>query len=822
MKRILTLFLIVCVTTSSAVAQGVMTDQQVVDYVKNGLASGKSKNDMATELSARGVTRQQAKRAYELYQQQMAEEGNGAEAAAPVNRSHVVGGETSAVKRDNKSIATNQLDARKRDRVSSVLGQDMDGVFDDADEVPIEAETMVFGQDVFHNENLTFAPSSNMATPRNYHLGPGDQVIVDVFGANQTTLTGVISPEGSINVDVLGPVYLNGMTVEEANTYLKKRLSKIYAGIGRSSEGTDIRLSLGQIRTIQVNVLGDVTTPGTYTVSSFSTVFHALYLAGGIRQPGTLRNIKVTRGNRTVATVDVYDFLLNGNAHSDVRLEEGDVIIVPAYECMVKVNGMVKRPMFFEMKEGENLKQLINYAGGFAKGAYTNNITVTRQTGRDYEICNVDNFEFAGFEMKDGDEVEIGELVSRFENRVTVRGAVYHPGIFQLGKVNSVKELIEKCDGLLPEAFTTRALMHREHADRTLEAIPVNVASILNGTAPDIVLQNNDVLYIPSVLDLTDVGTLTIGGQVASPGTFPYAQNTTIEDLIVQAGGLLDGASYARIDVTRRIKDNMSLKAQKEISQMFTLSLQNGLVVDGPADFKLEPYDMVYVRKSPSYVEPLTVELAGEANFPGTYTLTKRNQRLTELLAQGGGLTDFAFVKGARLVRHITEIERQKMHEVYRQIFLGGDSLNNAAINLGKEYYVAIDLDKAIENPGSKYDVILRDSDRLEIPGTLTTVRVSGAIQNPNTITYEEGKSVKYYIEQAGGYADDARKRHAFVLHMNGHITKARKTKSIDPGAEIIVPMKKKVKHSLAETMAVGTTAASLATTIATIANLMK
>lgn len=819
MKRFLISFLTACVMTLPAMSQGVMTDQQVVDYVKNGLAAGKSKQVMAQELSARGVTREQAKRAYALYQEQMDGEGDADTGAADIDRAHSTNGQASTRKtldNNQKRVDGKKLDAKQLDAVSSVLGADREEMEEE------ETANEVFGQNIFNNENLSFAPSSNMATPRNYKLGPGDQVIIDVFGANQTTITGTISPEGSINVDVLGPVYLNGMTIEEANSYLKKRLSKIFAGLNRNSEGTDIRLSLGQIRTIQVNVLGDVNAPGTYTLSSFSTVFHALYLAGGIRQPGTLRNIKVTRGNRTIGTVDVYDFLLNGNKHSDIRLEEGDVILVPAYECMVKVNGMVKRPMFFEMKEGENLKQLISYAGGFAKGAYTNNITVTRQTGRDYEICNVDNFEFAGFEMKDGDEVEVGELVSRFENRVTVRGAVYHPGIFQLGKVNSVKDLIEKCDGLLPEAFTSRALMHREHADRTLEAIPVNLSGILNGTAPDIVLQNNDVLYIPSVLDLTDVGTLTIGGQVAAPGTFPYAKNTTIEDLIIQAGGLLDGASLARIDVTRRIKDNTSTKAQQEISKTFTLTMSEGYVVNGPEGFALEPYDVVYVRKSPSCVDPQTVEVEGEVNFPGSYTMTKRNQRLTDLLAQSGGVTDFAFVKGARLVRHITDIERQKMHEVYRQIFLSGDSLNNAAINLGKEYYVAIDLDKAIENPGSKYDVILRDSDRLEIPGELTHVRVSGAIQNPNTITYEEGKSVKYYIEQAGGYADDARKRHAFVLHMNGHITKARKTKSIDPGAEIVVPMKKKQKKSMAEVMAMGTTSAALATSLATIANLIK
>lgn len=801
MKRYI-LFTILCFVALASQAQSTMTDEQLIEYVKNGFAAGKSKKSMAQELSTRGVTRRQVQRAYELYQRQTGETIQLENIESNISREH--------------TISVNQEDAKKIDAPVSEIG------YIQEEKIVARADKQVYGRDIFNNDKLSFAPSSNMATPRNYRLGPGDQVIIDVFGANQTTLTGVISPEGSINVDVLGPVYLNGMTIEAANTYLKKRLSKIYAGLNRSSSGTDIRLSLGQIRSIQVNVLGEVSAPGTYTISSFSTVFHALYLAGGIREPGTLRNIKVTRGSKTIAVVDIYDFLVNGNTRSDIRLEEGDVIIVPAYDCMVKLNGLVKRPMFFEMKEGENLNQLIKYAGGFAKGAYTNNITVTRQTGRDYEICNVDNFDFAGFEMKDGDEVEVGELVSRFENRITVRGAVYHPGIYQLGKINSVKELIEQCDGLLPDAFTERALVHREHADRTLESLPVNVEGIMNGTAPDIILQNNDVLYIPSINELQDMGSLTINGEVAMPGTYPYAKNTTVEDLIIQAGGLLDGASLTRVDVTRRIKDNTSIKAQKKISESFTLSIKDGFVIDGPSEFTLEPYDIVNVRKSPSYVDPQTVEVMGEVNFPGTYVLTHRNQRLSELVNQAGGVTDFAFIRGGRLVRRITDIERQKMREVYRQIYLGGDTLKSVGINLGEEYYVAIDLDKALDNPGSKYDIVLRDSDRLEIPGELTHVRVSGAVQNPNSITFEQGKSVKYYIEQAGGYADNARKRHSFVLHMNGHITKARKTKHMDPGAEIVVPMKKTKPHSLAETMAIGTTSASLATALATIANIIK
>ena len=803
MKKIILLLFFSVALSLDAGAQSTMTDEQVLSYAENGLAAGKDKKVIARELAARGVKRQQAQRVWEMYQKKLAGNADADKPAAAISRKHIT--------------ATNQENAQDKDATSSILAEDQETIAKN-----VEASNQVFGRDIFTNKRLDFSPSENIATPRNYRLGPGDQVIIDVFGANQTTLSGTISPEGSINIDVLGPVYLNGKTIEEANSYLKKRLASIYAGLKRSNVKTDIRLSLGQIRTIQVNVLGDVEVPGTYTLSSFSTVFHALYKAGGIKDPGSLREIKVNRNGRTIATVDVYDFILNGNDRSDIRLNEGDVIIVPAYSCMVKLNGMVKRPMYFEMKEGESLKQLLKYAGGFAKGAYTNTITVTRQTGKDYEVCNVDNFDLVSFKVKDGDEVEVGELVSRFENRVTVRGAVYHPGVYQVGKVTSLKELVEKADGLLPEAFTDRIVMHRENPDRSLEALSVDLTKILNGTAPDIALKNNDVVYIPSVQDLRDEGTLTISGDVANPGTFPFARNTTLEDLIIQAGGLLESASLSRIDVSRRVKEQYGLQAQQKIGEFFTFTIKEGFIIDGDPAFKLEPYDIVYVRRSPSYMEQRNVVIEGEANFPGTYPLTMRNERLTDLLKKGGGATDFAYLKGARLVRKITEEENVKMREVYRRIFLVGDSLTNASIALGKEYYVGIELDKALAEPGSKYDVILRDSDRLEIPGEITTVRVSGAVQSPNVLTYEPGKSLKYYIHQAGGYGDRARRGHVFVLHMNGHITMAKDTKEIDPGAEIIVPIKKKNATNWAGILSIGTTAATIATTIATIGNLIK
>ena len=802
-KIVLLLFVLVscCLTTN---AQNTMTDQQVLEYAENSLAAGKDKKIIAKELAAKGVNRQQAKRVWDMYQAKQGGEKEVKENTQQIDRSHLP--------------STKMESAEEKDAVKATIAEDKEET-----NVVAEAEVAVFGRDIFSNKALDFAPSANLATPKNYRLGPGDQVVIDVFGANQTTFTGIISPEGSINIDVLGPVYLNGMTIDEANSYLKKRLSKIFAGLNRSSSTTDIKLTLGQIRSIQVNVLGDVQNPGTYTLSSFSTVFHALYVAGGIKEPGSLRNINVMRNGRKIASVDVYDFIMNGNNRSDIRLNEGDVIIVPAYSCMVKLNGHVKRPMFFEMKEGESLQQLFKYAGGFAKDAYTKTVSVTRQTGKDYEICHVNSFELGNFRVKDGDEVEVGELQSRFENRVTIRGAVYHPGTYQLGKVMTLKELIQSAEGLLPEAFTDRIVMQRENLDLSLEALSVDLTSVMNGTAADIPLKNNDVVYVPSSQDLRDEGTLTITGEVAEPGTYPFAKNTTIEDLIIQAGGLLESASLSRVDVSRRVKDQHSLIAQKEIGEMFTFAIKDGFVINGDPAFKLEPYDIVYVRRSPSYLTQTNVFATGEVNFPGTFPLTFRNERLTDLVKKCGGVTDYAYTKGARLIRHMTEEELRNMNEAYRRIFLVGDSMTNAAVVLGREYNVGIELDKALAEPGGKFDVVLRDSDRLEVPGEQTIVRVSGAVQNPNVLTYEPGKSLKYYIKQAGGYADHARKRHIFVLHMNGHITMARDTKEIDPGAEIIVPIKKKKKGtSLAEILAIGTSSASLATAIATISNLIK
>ncbi|MBP5719815.1 MAG: SLBB domain-containing protein [Bacteroidales bacterium] len=742
-----------------------MTDVQVLEYIKDGLAQGKSQRSIASELAARGVDRAQAKRVKALYDSQETGAAQAMSTAVAEDRTHTV---SEKVEMEPESF----------------------------DENPAVS---VFGRDVFRNKALNFAPSENLATPKNYKLGPGDEVIIDIFGANQVTLRNKISPEGSISIDVLGPVYLSGMTIDEANTYLKRKLSGIYGGLNRSSSRTDIRVSLGQIRTIQVNILGDVRNAGTYVLSAFSTVFHALYLAGGVVEPGSLRNITVNRGGKVVGTVDVYDFLLNGTRESDIRLEEGDVIMVKPYTCLVKIGGEVKRPMSFEMKDGETLADLIQYAGGFAAGAFTDNITVMRQNGKSYEIRTVDAADFGKFKLQDSDQVTVGKLNSFYENRINITGAVYQPGMYELGgQVNTVRDLVAKAGGLLPDAFTTRAVLHRQHEDKTREVISLNLGRVLDGLDPDIELYKDDELFITSKADLQERGTMTISGLVVNPGTFPFAENTTVEDLIIMAGGLREGASLARVDVSRRKRDASGLVRMDEVGELISMSVDGSFEDKGGDKFYLQPYDEVIVHYSPSYNIQTHVTLSGEANFAGNFTLTNRNERLSDLVEKAGGVTKYAYLEGARLFRNMDEDERRQLLEILS--YRNDDSrseIDTADVyrnEVASKYQVAIQLDKALASPGSQYDIELMEGDVLDIPMVRNTVRILGCVMMPSVISYQSGKSAKSYINDCGGFAARAQKGKAYVVHMNGSSEKIGLATRVRPGDEIVVPQRQKTE----------------------------
>lgn len=782
-------------------AQSSMTDQQVLEYVKQGMSEGKDQRQMATELARRGVTREQAERVKKLYEQ---EQG--------VSTSKMSGTEQNEAR---------LREATQEESTTSVLENPQ------PDSRELAQENQVFGRNIFNTRNLTFEPSVNLATPPNYRLGPGDEVIIDIWGTSQNTIRQQISPDGTINIEKIGPVSLSGMTVSEANEYLKRVLGKTYSGLDAPDGTLEIRLTLGNARTIQINVMGEVVQPGTYALSSFSTVFHALYRAGGVNEIGSLRNVQVTRNGKTVAKVDVYDFIMKGKTQDDIRLQEGDVIIVPAYEALVQISGNVKRPMKFEMKKNETLATLIGYAGGFSADAYTRSLRVVRQNGEEYEINTVKEIDYSAYPMRNGDVVTAEAILNRFTNKLEVRGAVYRPGIYQLnGEINTVRALVNEAKGLMGDAFTNRAVLQREREDLTTEIISVDVRSIMAGTSPDIPLQKNDILYIPSIHDLEDRGDVAIFGEVAKPDSYSYSDNMTLEDLIIRAGGLRESASTVRVDVSRRIKDPKSTHSTDSIGQMFTFALKDGFVIDGEQGFTLQPYDQVFVRRSPGYQAQQNVQVTGEVIFGGTYAMTTTEERLSDLVKKAGGATSKAYLHGAKLIRVANDEEKKRMRDVINLMNrqFGEAMMDSLGIRVEDTFSVGIDLEKAMAQPGSEYDLVLREGDVLSVPKLNNTVKVNGAVMMPNTVGYLSDKNANYYLDQAGGYALNAKKSKKFVIYMNGQVAriKGRSKDKIEPGCEIIVPSKKNKRVNVGEILGYASSFGSLATMFATISNLIK
>ena len=802
MKKLLLVLFLTLFTATVNFAQS-MSDEDVMEYVKTGVKQGKTQKQLYQELLIKGVTKEQLLRIKEKYEQQQSE---------------------AKTIKGNADVDTQRVNPERRDDVASA--QD-----DNKQQAAPEGGIQVFGRDIFRNSDLTFEPSMNIATPTDYRLGPGDQVVIEVWGASEANITQKVTPDGYISIPDIGPVAVNGLTVQAASERIRGKLSKIYSGMKTANVdlSTNVKVSLGQIRTIQVNIMGEVARPGTYALSSFSTVFHALYKAGGISELGSLRNIKVVRGGRTVATVDVYDYIINGRSHSDIRLQEGDVILASPYDALVLIQGKIKRPMYYEMKSSESVLTLINYAGGFTNDAYSSAVTVERNNNKEKTICTVDDMNYGVFKVKDGDIVSIGAILDRYDNRVEIKGAVYRPGFYAMGKdISTVRDLIQKADGLLDDAFTNRAVLHRENPDKTLEVISVNTKGILNGTEPDILLQKNDILFIPSIYDLEAKGTLEIVGEVFSPGVFPYAANTKLEDLIIMAGGLTEAASTVRVDVTRRLNDAKSTKKTKDISKTFSFSVKDGFVVEGEPGFILEPYDQVFVRRSPGYSQKINVTINGEVEFEGNYALNVRNERLSDVIKQAGGLTEFAYLEGARLERQLTYEEYLQAKELMAMITSNNKVEGNDSIvvpEVTRTYPVGIDLVEIMKNPHSEIDPVLQDGDVVIIPQLMTTVSVSGSVRKPNTVVYNPTMKLKDYISEAGGYAERARKSGTFILYPNGHIKelgKSASAKEIIGGSKIIVPQKAKSHWNIGTTLSTVTTSVSMLAVIASLINTLK
>lgn len=807
------MFLALILGVMTAHAQ--MSDTQVMQYVQREMNSGASQSQIATRLMQRGVTMQQLQRVRSQYQ--------------------TLNGGTSSRSSGNTTDVLVQ-DSRLRDNNGSVLSDSAgNAVYKQAvtatssgnqvanrKKVLIYAEDNsingkeVFGRNIFNQKEVSFEPNMNIATPASYVVGPGDKVFVDVYGASQKSEQLEVTPDGTIMVTGYGPIHIGGLSVDAANAKIKKALGQRYSS-------SEIRMTVGQTRTITVNVMGEVVTPGTYTLSAFATVFHAIYIANGTNSLGTLRDIKVFRGGRQITSVDIYDYILNGKLSGNIRLADNDVIMVGPYECIVDIAGNVKRPMAYEMKKNESVATLLKYAGGFATGAYTKAVRVNRVAGERLSAYNVPEFEMASFKLMDGDSVTVDTILRRYENTVAVKGAVYHPGQYDLGSAPTIRSLIENAGGLTEEAFAAHTVLHRMKSDRTWRVISVDLEGILNGTIADMPLENEDILTIAVQQDKMNQRVVSIEGLVQFPGTYEYADNETIEDLIIQAGGLMDAASTAKVDVSRRIIDPKRTHDSREIAQTFSFTLRDGLLIGGDNNFTLQPYDQVYVRKSPGFVPQRNVSVVGEVMFPGVYTLSQKNQRLSEVIKAVGGVTDEAYVRGARIERPLNDDEKFRLNRLLQMFEMqGGSGLDASKVSQDTVYYVGIELDKALANPGSDYDVILREGDRLVVPEYSGTVKINGNVMYPNTVAYTAGKSYKWYVNEAGGYGIGAKRSKAFILYQNGKVSKASKGK-VEPGCEIIIPNKTRSANDNIGLIAnLGTSLATMVTMIATVTNLIK
>lgn len=801
MKRVILYFFISLISGNLLFAQ--MSDSQVIEYVKTEAAKGTSQQMIATELLKRGATQDQLLRIKSQVNQQNQNTSN-------INNST----NRPTLRKD----VTNETYALRNDSIARLLEYQREhGLLEDN-------KPVIFGKNIFNQKNLSFVPNMNIPTPEDYKLGPGDEIVIDIWGASQTSLQQVISPEGSIVVDRLGPVYLNGMTIREANSYIQQKFSSVYSGIGSEGGSSQIKLSLGQIRTIQINILGEVAVPGTYALSSLSSVFHALYNAGGINDIGSLRSIQLYRKGKLIKTIDIYQYLLNGNASGETRLMDGDIIMVPPYISLVEIVGKIKRPMFYEMTVTETLSDLIKYSGGFTGDAYKEKIDITRKTGKYDKAYTVSSKDFENFILDDKDSIFVSAGLNQFDNRVEIKGAVFRPGYYEVGEqIKTIKNLIEKAGGIKENAFLNRAILTRERADLTRETVPINLKNLLDGRTADISLKKNDMLLIASDSVLVELGSFTIYGDVQTPGEYDYAEGTSIEDLIIKAGGLLNSASLAKVDVSRRIVDPLSIESPNVIADIYTFSIKDGLVVDGPPDFVLSPYDQVYVRRSPGYIEQRNIEIAGEVLFPGRYALKEKTERLSDIVKRAGNLTPHAFSAGARLLREKTIMEMTEERKAMQALSKGlKDSISTDLLNINPYYSVGIELDKAIANPKSEYDLVLREGDQLIVPEYDNTVKINGSVMYPNTVLYKKGQKVSYYINQAGGYSDLAEKKRAYIVYMNGTVAKVKGSNrdAIQPGCNIVIPSKEqKEKMSLAQILSLGTSVTSMASVVALLIN---
>ena len=785
--------MILCLSLSGLWQAGAQISQRTaIEYAKSAMKGGMSSADIKKELSALGLSTADLAKLQSQYGEELEDIGLADTRSHELNDEYADPDDTTAVSKGRMLKVKTPEDTSK-----------------------------IFGHNIFSSKRLTFEPNENMATPEDYKLGPGDQVIIDIWGASEASTKQTVSPEGSIIIPHVGQVQLGGLTIKAATQKIRKAVSARYSGIEGSNPASDISVTLGKIRTIQVSILGEVKAPGTYRLSSLTSLFNAIYRAGGVTELGTLRAVKVVRSGETVATVDIYNYLFNGDRGCDIPLKEGDAVIVPPYISLVTVDGSAKRPMMYELVEGETAGRLLEYAGGFAGDAYKSEVSVLRSNGREHEIFTVASDSFDTFTMADGDTLRVGQVIDRTANQVELQGAVYRPGFYEVGgSIATVRQLINHAEGLREDAYMDRAIIYRELPDLTKEVIPLDLKGIMDGTADDVILRRNDVISISAVNEMREEQTVTIMGSVRLPATYAYSENTSVEDLIYMAGGLLDGASTIKVDIARRVNDPESDATSDVLTQSFTVDVKNGLLIN-PKPFILKPFDVVSVRNNPVYNVQKMVTIEGEIAFEGDYAVLNTDDRISDLIERAGGLTPRAHIEGARLLRKLTDDEKDGIDASLKMIRRGGllDTLAVADTLMESYYSVGVQLDKAMKHKGSDYDIVLKDGDRIQIPEYTGTVKIQGEVMYPNTVSYVSGKPLSYYISQAGGFSTNARRRNVYVVNANGTVSRlAGSTSKIEPGSEIFVPARPdRDGMSLTEILSLSTSTASLATMILAI-----
>ena len=665
-------------------------------------------------------------------------------------------------------------------------------------------EKKIFGYKLFNNTNLSFAPSVNLPTPHNYVLGAGDQLLVNVWGASQQTYQLSVDNAGAVYIPSLGPIYIGGMNFDAAAKLIKKRLTGIYQGMAKTNPTTWAVVTLSALRAINVNIIGDANAPGTYSLPATATVFNALYLSGGPAEKGSFRNIKLIRNGKVIQTIDVYDFLINGLTKGDVQLRDRDVIFIPTFKNRVETSGNFKRSNFFEMKKDETLEDLIKFAGGFAINAYKSQVTVFRLTNKEKEVVDVSEDEYNSFSLKNGDIINAGQILDRYTNRVIINGAVFRPGTYELTDGLTLNGLIAKADGVMPNVYSDRGLIIREKEDLTKETIPFDVDSVLQHKK-DITLKKEDRVVINNIESMREPRFITISGEVQSPGKYAYYDNTTVNDMIFLAGGFTEAATGSSLEISRRNSDKEAEISNNQLVKLFKFSIDKSLKIEkGKGGFILKPFDNIFIRRAPSYFTQKNVYISGEVKYPGSYTVSNKEERVSDLLKRAGGLNAYAFAEGATLRRQKTLSEAQK--DKMKLISNSADStmsIDSAQLAHLKNNYslVELNLPEILKHPGGTEDYVLNEGDVIDIPRIRQTVIISGEVMNPITLAYVKGKSARYYINKAGGFSQNAKRSKAYIINANGSAA-SKGHIEVFPGSQIIVPKKPERKNNGLETFA--------------------